>query len=267
MSVESLKNQFARIGARVKVEDDPASRWGAGSFSLNVLRDRSGEFFQIRRPEGEALRIEVVDGQPAERHLLLLVEERERKQKFLCGHDERHWFVAAVPEEHGIASVATAMEALKPVEVRQAQARRRLRLKERKRRKTEAYVRQGEWFFLPAPNLQVDESMVVRNEPLSRGAGSKPHTAEYCYRTGGTPVYVCARYPRGLSEAAYQRLRRSKPESAAWGWQVMRLNPQVYVRGRISHADHKTIVLAGWHRVLMNTENQAPAMRHVAFLD
>ena len=55
--------------------------------------------------------------------------------------------------------------------------------------------------------------------------------------------------------------------SGRWVWRVMRRNPQVYVKGRISHADHKTIVLPGWHRVLMNTENQAAAMSHVAFLD
>ena len=47
----------------------------------------------------------------------------------------------------------------------------------------------------------------------------------------------------------------------------MRRNAAVYVRGRISHPDHKTIILDGWHRVLMNTENEAPGNRHVVFLD
>jgi hypothetical protein len=32
-------------------------------------------------------------------------------------------------------------------------------------------------------------------------------------------------------------------------------------------ADHATITPHGWHRVLMNTESQAKAMRNVAFLD
>ena len=41
----------------------------------------------------------------------------------------------------------------------------------------------------------------------------------------------------------------------------------VYARGRVWHADHKTITLRGWHRVLMNTEGQSLAMRNVAFLD
>jgi len=29
--------------------------------------------------------------------------------------------------------------------------------------------------------------------------------------------------------------------------------------------DHKTVMLDGWHRVLMNTENQAPGARAVVF--
>jgi hypothetical protein len=38
-------------------------------------------------------------------------------------------------------------------------------------------------------------------------------------------------------------------------------------RPRVRHADHATITLHGWHRVLMNTEGQSKAMSHVAFLD
>ena len=44
-------------------------------------------------------------------------------------------------------------------------------------------------------------------------------------------------------------------------------NAGVYVRGRVRHSDHKTIDLGVWHRVLLNTETDAPSMRHVAFLD
>lgn len=41
----------------------------------------------------------------------------------------------------------------------------------------------------------------------------------------------------------------------------------LYVRGKITHADHATLVLDGWHKVLMNLENRAKAMRMVRFLD
>lgn len=41
----------------------------------------------------------------------------------------------------------------------------------------------------------------------------------------------------------------------------------VYVRGKITHPDHATIRLDGWHRVEMNTENRSRAMASVVFLD
>jgi hypothetical protein len=53
----------------------------------------------------------------------------------------------------------------------------------------------------------------------------------------------------------------------SFGWRAMTRDAEVYVRGRIRHADHKTVTLNGWHRVYMNTETQAVAMRNVAFLD
>jgi hypothetical protein len=268
MNGELLKNRFARMGARLKVQER-AARDRAGSdanLAVDVQRDGKGEFFEIRVRPMMDVRLEVVDVQPAERHLLLLAEEGSRKLKFLCGHDERQWFVAAVPEQEGAATVQTAREALKPAEVRRAQVYQKIKTEDRKRRKTEVYVRQGEWFFLPAPDVAVEEWLILRNEPLSRGAGSKPHTAEFCYRLGGQTVYVCRQRPRGLAEAAYNRLLETRPGARNWGWQVMRRDPQVYVKGRVNHADHKTIVLPFWHRVLMNTEHQSAAMQNVAFL-
>jgi hypothetical protein len=47
----------------------------------------------------------------------------------------------------------------------------------------------------------------------------------------------------------------------------MQRNALAYVCDRVWHPDHKTVVLDGWHRVFMNTENQAPGARAVVFLD
>ncbi len=171
-----------------------------------------------------------------------------------------------MPAEHGVSSVRTAIEALKPVSVRIAQSRERVRFKDRTRRRTDAYVRQGEWFFIPAPSLVARPQLILRNEPLRRGAG-KPHMCAELYREGGTTVHVCPHYPTGLTAREYDRLLKREPKARAWRWQVMRRNPRVYVRGRIWHADHKTVVLPFWHQVQMNTETQSQAMRHVAFLD
>jgi hypothetical protein len=38
------------------------------------------------------------------------------------------------------------------------------------------------------------------------------------------------------------------------GWRVMRRNMQVFARGKVRHPDHKTLVLPGWHEVLLSGE-------------
>jgi len=270
MNSDNLETKFARIGARVKFTDRPDTRRlpsDRGSISLNVQMDRRGEFFEIVQDPQEESKVEVLDVQPAERHLLLLVRQEGEKSKFLCGHDERHWFVAALPESAPVGTVRTAKEALKPVEVQATQAQLGLGSKARDRRKNAAYRRQGEWFFIPVPELKIDEKLVLRDEPISRGRGSKPHRCEFCYRTGGELVYVSRWHPDGVSADEYRRLLDEDPNAKAWGWRAMRRNARVYARGRVRHADHKTINLLGWHRVLMNTENESRAMRNVAFLD
>jgi hypothetical protein len=68
--------------------------------------------------------------------------EGREKHKFLCGHDERHWFVAAVPERATVANVRTAFETLRPPAVRNELNRRKVRRKNRHRRRNEAFLRQ-----------------------------------------------------------------------------------------------------------------------------
>jgi hypothetical protein len=41
----------------------------------------------------------------------------------------------------------------------------------------------------------------------------------------------------------------------------------VYVRGRVRHPDHKTVVLDGWHQIFSNTEHLSAAMQNDVFLD
>ena len=98
-----------------------------------------------------------------------------------------------------------------------------------------------------------------------RSNGAKPHIAELCVRTGGELVYVNKTGTRILTEAEYGRRQRGRKRREIWT--PMRQNPGVYVRGKIRHSDHKTIVLNGWHRVVMNTETKSRAMRHVTFID
>jgi hypothetical protein len=271
MDMKLLEKRFEAMGARVRVMRRPRPRWQKTEdrgFSVDIEKDRQGERFLIRLGAEASPDVQVLDVRPKERHLLLMtrVSDGAEKQKFLCGHDERSWFVAAIPEDSGASNVRTAMEALKPGPVRAAQTRLRIPAKDRARRRTEAYVRQGEWFFLPCPDRQFDARMILRHEPLRRGAG-KPHMAEELVRAGGETVYVCPAHPNGIKEEAYKALIARMPEARKWRWQVMKRNMIVYVRGRISHSDHRTIPLPCWHRVEMNTETRSRAMRNVAFLD
>jgi hypothetical protein len=242
-----LEGSFEKMGARVKVTDSLFRRPNlTSSLRLDVRRDKKGEYFLLSKAAEDKTELVVLDVQPEDRHLLLLTREGKKKARFLAGHDERHWFVAAIPEKTPVSTVRAAKNALKPAPVKEASG----------------VIRQGEWFFIPRPKEKINERLVLRDEPLTRGRGSKPHRCQYLVRTGGETVYV--KGGQILTETAYAKL---EAKAKGRGWQIMRRNPKVFVRGRVQHSDHKTIVLPGWHEVVMNTENESVAMQHVAFLD
>lgn len=273
MDANLIKLKFEKLGARAKIRPLTNNRRRTSSrpIVIDIGNDRRGEFFDIQAADNAD--VEVLDVQPKDRHLLLMVRQApdrhglpDIKDKFLCGHDERHWFVAGVPESAPVSSVVTAKEALKPELVRDLERGKKGKRKKRHLRKTDIFHRQGEWFFVPATGVEADPQLVLENEPLRRGGG-KPHMCEFLYRVGGTTVYVCGQHPNGLTDKEKRTLLKRNPAAAKWNWRAMQRDPTVFVRGKVSHADHATICLHGWHRVAMNTENQSRAMASVAFLD
>jgi hypothetical protein len=273
-----LNRYFTQMGARVKVLEGfaPVRDWAMARMGdesrrivLDIGRDKHGEFFEIRTAPGSDQEIVVLNVEPREKHLLLLSRQfGERgqvlaKQKFLCGHDERHWFVAAIPENEPVSTVAEAKIALKPEGVRTREGLLGVSRRASFRRRNAAFTRQGEWFFVPAA-LKANPLLVLKNEPLSRGNGGKPHWAEEGYRSGGDTVYVSAKYSTGLTAEEYARLPASERNAS---FNVMKRGATVFVRGKITHPDHATVMLKGWHQVFMNTESHSRAMRFLAFLD
>jgi hypothetical protein len=266
MNGQLIGRHFAKIGARAKVHPAASLASLASDLRIDVGRDGDGEFFDIALASRSLADVRIVDVQPNLRHLLLMSDQRDGKHKFLCGHDERHWFVAAVPERAAVSSVRTAFDALKPAAVRQREIQLQVKPRNRNRRRNAAFIRQGEWFFVPVPAwFVVNEKWILRNEPISRGG--KPHLCEELVRQGGELVYISPEHPGGLTESQHRRLLSRRPKLRNLRWMAQRRNPMVFVRGRVRHADHKTILLDGWHQVLMNTETQSLAMRHVAFID
>lgn len=242
---ESLCRHFFRMGARLRLAEANARQ--GERIRIDIGRDRGGEYFDIRCQFGVVP--EILDVQPQRRHLLLMVRDGTAKNKFLLGRDERHWFAAAVPGDH-VRDVRTAMDSLRPTEVEGRRA-----------------IRQGEWFFVSDRNVSDRDIVIFRNEPLSRGAGSKPHVCEELMRRGGVTVMVSHRYPAGINLAEYERLIAESKRMRGLSWRRMTRDAEVYARGDVRHRDHKTIHLDGWHRVYMNRERMARHAPQIAFLD
>jgi len=86
-------------------------------------------------------------------------------------------------------------------------------------RKNRAFRRQGEWFFVPAPSAAVNEKLICRNEPLSRGRG-KPHLVEPTLPHGRRVGLLCTTHPaafpnRNTSVASFES------NAARWHWSRM----------------------------------------------
>lgn len=262
-----LKLSFQRMGAELDIED--TKRLRGSKFSIDIKNTKQGERFLISGADIGREDIKILDVNKEDRHLLLMWHDREEgvKHRFLAGHDERHWFVAAVPGDN-VKNVPEAMEALKPEAVKKRESQVGIRGKARNERWNQARKRQGEWFFIPMWNALPKNKVVLKNEPIMRGGGGKPHMCEFMTRQGGTRVWVCDRYPNGIEDVAYHKLLKKNPTAKTWNWQMRVAEAKVYVRGRISHADHATLNLGNdWHEVFMNTENEAPSKRHMRFLD
>src|SRR5258708_13369429 len=84
MNAKHIESKFAEMGARLKVREI-ASRWRQGDrewidpadFAVDIQRDGTGEFFELRVPTHlrESIDATVLQAEPKERHLILLVRK------------------------------------------------------------------------------------------------------------------------------------------------------------------------------------------------
>src|SRR5688572_1241903 len=118
MSVD-IRNAFDAIGAEMLME--PANN----IFEIDVRQNGGREVYRLTNPRADTILIEAVDVKPKLRHLVLDVSGWRLPigGRFLCGHDEQHWFVATLPFDRKTMTVRGAMEALKPEIVRREQSR------------------------------------------------------------------------------------------------------------------------------------------------
>jgi hypothetical protein len=285
MNTTVIEKKFQDMGARVKITEAQDTRWQTGQpFRINIRKDKEGEFFDIQvKNEVEML---VLDVQKHDKHLLLMAKDYTNnktrngfpasekvapKARFLCGHDERNWFTCAVPG--GASNVFQAKQALKPARLRDIESKEGLKTnraqkRHRKLNSGRKIHRQGEFMFIPEYNYKPPTGSLViihRHEPMSRGGGNS-HFAEYLYRSGGEKVYVSRSVaPNGFTEKEYQDWLKNNPDQKWIHWEFRVRNPEVYVKGRITHKEHRTLDLGDiWHRVMLNAEIKSNS---VAFID
>ncbi len=256
-----LRSSFRKIGADVRViaPQVPRRTWRAAAVSRERIRVHHRLFELILPPQASAV---VLDCRKDERHLVLTIQEPGgAPEKFLCGFDERHWFAASV----AASTVPAAKESLMPPGVREAVGRAGLRHADRYRRHTKAFLRQGEWFFVPT-TIKVNPLVILHHEPLIRPGGGKPHIVDEIMRGGGEMVWHHAQHaPNGVTEKTFRLQTEAIRRSPGWS-RRMRFQEagSILARGAVRHPDHATIHLSSWHRVYINSE-QRPAS--LGFLD
>lgn len=272
--MSAVYKEFEQMGANITIRQTRPrrSRWQVWpELSVDVQAFHAGESFVIRHDR--RTRLSVLDTWPEQKQLLLNVHDPEARDKrftdarYLCGFDERHWFAAAIPETANALTVQQAMDALKPKEVWDAIKLFNVAPEERNSRFTTAFTRQGEWFFVRrGPEARPPEGELLRNEPLQRNDGGKPHLCDELIRDGGERVLVNRKTQEVVSEVDWlDRPEAQRRSVADWNFRVR--DPRAYARGAVKHSDHDTIWLDDWHQIVMNTEAQARARANLAFLD
>ena len=275
---DKLDKHFEKIGADIVVTHHSRKpvgfgrRWTGSGFEaatenpiaiMDIRTVKGKEVYVLSLRRDTNIEANVVEVRPEDRHLLLLVRSTnefghtDNKEHFLCGHDERHFFVAGVK---GVSTVNEAKDQLKPREILSKETGK---ASKRNRRKTENFIRQGEWFFVPVEDPELDTLPIHKDEPISRGRGSKDHVVSELVRKGGTKLNICSRFPDGLTDTQKEEAIAKNPNLAHLAWRTGVADAKVYARGEVKHSDHATITLKGWHRVYMNRETFRKSVRFI----
>jgi hypothetical protein len=273
MNEKRVMDAFHAMGWGIEIQERVTrdlwdGRRDRGTSRIDVKGKIGKQWFEATVAEGTEWVI--LDSNQKESGILIMLKDyearydRQNVSKMLVGHDERQLFVAAVPVN--TKSVAEAKDRLKPAIVQNAERRAGVRAKDKNKHRNTAWARQGDFFFVPAPNADIDEKLIHRNEPINQ-RGGRSHIVQELYRVGGHSGYWDG--SRWITIGQYMRL----PAMDRLRWEARTRGARVYARGRITHPQHATLVLKGWHLVCPNTEAAArdrfgrPVWRNMAFID
>lgn len=152
---------------------------------------------------------------------------------FVCGLDrnddprKRHFYLARLPEGAAPTTVDEALETLKPLGLPE-----------------EGWLRQGEWFFVPRPDVKakVDEKNILVKETHVGYQGLKP----------GVPIITAnADSVRDMYWDSWEVRSRARRHRAT----RMYVNGAVYVSGMVRDEEHTPLKLGNgktWYQVVRN---------------
>jgi len=264
---ELLGRWFNEIDSSIRVRKTPRGRSDDPIIFNAVDRDNGSNFTATISSQfnNDDFDVVLIDIDKKNKHLLLSISYKEKNRKIinkiLFGHDERHWFVSGISSD--VKNIREAFEKLKPNEARLSQRRFNVRNKDINRRKNKGFIRQGEWFFVPSAFEPDETDFVNKDEPIQAGRRSK-HMCEFLVRKGGETVYVNQTIaPNGFTLKQKEKYLKNHPTFSGL-FSTMRRNATVYVKGKVTHKDHKTVELKSWHEVFMSRETSNSSN---AFLD
>ena len=261
---QQVQLQFERIGAIANIREIDVSMPGRvrPQMSIDVTRAATGECFDIRL--ARQVQLAVLDRRARERHLLLSARSGWSEDRFLCGHDEQHWFVATIDHAADAQCVAAAKEALRPNLVARMQERRQ---RGKHWRRGDVCFRQGEWFFIPCRHAPIAIEQIEHDAVLVRGPGGQPHQCQFMFRDGERE-YECPRYPKlAFFETEYQEILRTRRKAKQWKWRLLPFGGNLYVKGFVTHPDHSPLYLDVWCRVELNREARWTSLAHMNYRD
>jgi hypothetical protein len=196
---------------------------------IDVGLDRRGEFFELSSPGSHRVSFEIIEADRDDRCLLLLVRD---------GVETRSSQRRFAKQSRGPGRATGSSAGTSPTSVRASGS----------------FCPVGRW-----PSTSGTCSATSRScAGAARTTSSSLRSARVARRSSSTR---CIR-----AGSAWPSSSGCRPRSSG-KWREMVRDPELYAKGSVLHPDHNTIVLPDWHQVLMNTEQRARAMRHVAFLD
>lgn len=246
MKKAAIKNAFARAGLSLKFMTKPPAMFRASTagsardvFFADIGRSKGKAWYNMW-PGGDTNRIEVLDANKDFRQVVLMaheparkvaVREYDRAKRKLVSREmkvpsvKRKFLLGYDERDLFMAQLPAAAAATTVLDAH--------RVLFNKSVPKDDYIRQGEWFFVPVDRFKAAEL----NKPMVAIARKRPIS------------------PRGNPHRCDELISYPARELGQM--------PEMYARGAVTHPDHATIRLKGWHRIYSNTEDRSSNARWI----